>query len=65
MIMEEMLLRTVTDFGVPTMVCFFLLFKGTKAMDALTASINELIRSNERVERSVLKLEQLIMRMER
>ena len=59
--MEEMLFRTVADFGVPTVVCFFLLFKGTKSMDALTASINELIRSNARVEQSLARLESVII----
>ena len=59
--MDDIIIKTLSEFGVPTLVCFFLLFKGSKSMDALTHSINELVQSNGRVENSVKMLEHVIL----
>ena len=58
--MEELLFRTVSECGVPTIVCFFLLFRGTKAMDGLTEAINALVRHNEHIERDIDHILQLL-----
>ena len=58
--MEEFILKTVSDCGVPTIVCFFLLFRGTKSMDALTDAINSLVRHNEHIERDIDRILQIL-----
>lgn len=54
--MEEFILKTISDCGVPTIVCFFLLFRGAKSMDGLTAAINSLVRHNEHIERDIQRI---------
>ena len=58
--MDEMLLKAIAEFGVPTIICFFLLFRFTKSIDALTDAINNLVKSNTQVVSDVRELKDFI-----
>lgn len=54
--MEELILRTVSECGVPTIICLFLMVRGTKSMDELTAAIRELVRHHDRIEADIARI---------
>ena len=66
--MEDLILKGLMDFGVPTIICFYLLFRFTKSIDGLTAAINDVIKYNgemiggiHRIEDSQKHLTELIL----